>query len=94
MCCYLLELGDCIYSDISSLMRRSVCTLCKLVLLQIYISAINLLCRPSRIFVHRLYVRLLNCKNHVFQGLDTLTPTLILGNGLKMISRVLVMFSV
>lgn len=29
-----------------------------------------------------------------FQGLDTLTPTLIVGNGLKMVSHVLGMFSV
>jgi len=77
-----------------------------LVLLRIYISAINLLCFMSfdhwiswlpaifGFFVHRLYVRLSSCENHVFQGLDALTPTLIVGNGLKMVSHVLVMFSV
>lgn len=46
----------------------------------------------SGFFFHRIYVRLLSCENHVFQGLDTLTPTLIVGNGLKMVSHVLVMF--
>jgi len=48
----------------------------------------------SGFFVHRLYVRLLSCENLVFQGLDTLTPTLIVSNGVKVVSHVLVMFSV
>ena len=77
-----------------------------LVVLWIYISAINLLCLMSfdlwiswlaaifGFFVHRLYVRLSSCENHVFQGLDALTPTLIVGNGMKVVSHVLVMFSV
>ena len=77
-----------------------------LVVLWIYISAINLLCLMSfdlwtswlaaifGFFVHSLYVRLSSCENHVFQGLDALTPTLIVGNGMKVVSHVLVMFSV
>ena len=55
---------------------------------------ISWLAAITRFFVHRLYVRLLSSENHVFQGLDTLTPTLTVGNGLKMVSHVLVMFSV
>ena len=31
--------------------------------------------------------------NHVFQGLDTLTPTLIIGDELKMVSITNVMFA-
>lgn len=41
-----------------------------------------------------LYIRLLSCENHVCQGLDTLTPTLVVGDSLKMVSHVLVLFSV
>jgi hypothetical protein len=36
-----------------------------------------------------LNIRLLSCENHVCQGLDTLMPTLIVGDNLKMVSHVL-----
>jgi general transcription factor 3C polypeptide 6 len=100
----LLELGDCLYSDISPgapfvlsvswfFSRSTSLRLTCYVLCHSIIEYLDLQLSLD-FFVHRLYVRLLSWEKHVFQGLDTLTPTLIVGNGLKMVSHVLVMFSV
>jgi hypothetical protein len=45
-------------------------------------------------FVCLLYIWLLSYVNHDFQGLDTMAPTLVVGEDMKMVSHDLVIFSV